>query len=165
MSVFPLSDHTPHCPAKLPLLLHPPPRPGNVLNYSERSGLDAAELARCAARLLQLLDLGGHERFSKTALHGLTCTLPDYVMLCVNVATGERDVQGRSRARAREPARMHAHLPAGSNQGQQGGNAPHLLAAQHGQPRHVSGYLWLAGWRSSQPSLAPPSASLQGCPG
>ncbi|KAL4421140.1 hypothetical protein ABPG77_000775 [Micractinium sp. CCAP 211/92] len=61
---------------------------GNILNYCGRSGMGAAELARSASRLLQLLDLGGHERFSKTALHGLTCMLPDYVMLCVHAATG-----------------------------------------------------------------------------
>ncbi|KAL4451725.1 hypothetical protein ABPG75_007387 [Micractinium tetrahymenae] len=61
---------------------------GNVLNYRGQSGQGSAELARCAARLLRLLDLGGHERFSKTALHGLTCMLPDYALLCVNAATG-----------------------------------------------------------------------------
>lgn len=61
---------------------------GNVLNYSGLSNLDPAEVAASAARMLRFFDLGGHERFSKTMLHGLTCMLPDYLMLCVSAVAG-----------------------------------------------------------------------------
>lgn len=61
---------------------------GAVLNYSSLSGLPPAELAGAAASILRLFDLGGHERFTKTALHGLTTLLPDAMLLCVSAAAG-----------------------------------------------------------------------------
>lgn len=60
---------------------------GSVLNYARLSSFDPGELAHSAARILRLYDLGGHERFSKTSLHGITSTLPHYVMLCVTAGT------------------------------------------------------------------------------
>ena len=34
--------------------------------------------------MLCFIDLGGHERYLKTAVYGLTCMLPDVVLLCVS---------------------------------------------------------------------------------
>ena len=33
-------------------------------------------------QVLGFVDLGGHEKYLKTALYGMTCMLPDYVLLC-----------------------------------------------------------------------------------
>jgi GTPase len=59
-----------------------------VLNYCGLASLTPGEAAESAARMLRLFDLGGHERFSKTLLHGLTAMLPDYVLLCVSATAG-----------------------------------------------------------------------------
>lgn len=59
-----------------------------MLNYSGLSSLTPAEVAASAARMLRFFDLGGHERYSKTLLHGLTAMLPDYVLLCVSAVAG-----------------------------------------------------------------------------
>lgn len=37
---------------------------------------------------MRFFDLGGHERYSKTMLHGLTTLLPDCVLLCVSATAG-----------------------------------------------------------------------------
>ena len=39
-------------------------------------------------QVLQFIDLGGHEKFLKTALFGMTCLLPDYVILAVAAVQG-----------------------------------------------------------------------------
>jgi hypothetical protein len=59
-----------------------------VLNYLGLSSLTPAEAAASASRMLRFFDLGGHERFSKTLLHGLTAMLPDHVLLCVSAVAG-----------------------------------------------------------------------------
>lgn len=49
------------------------------------------QLTNCVLpHLLQVrfFDLGGHERYSKTMLHGLTTLLPDCVLLCVSATAG-----------------------------------------------------------------------------
>ena len=43
---------------------------GSVLNYSGVAALTAAEITQGASRVLSFIDLGGHERFLKTALYG-----------------------------------------------------------------------------------------------
>ena len=35
-------------------------------------------------QVLRFIDIGGHEKYLKTALYGMTSLLPDYVLLCVN---------------------------------------------------------------------------------
>ena len=37
---------------------------------------------------VRFIDLGGHQKYLKTALYGLTSLLPDYVLLCVCPLTG-----------------------------------------------------------------------------
>lgn len=59
-----------------------------VLNYSRIAQYTPRELTASANKLVRLSDLGGHQRYSKTSLHGLTSTAPDYAMLCVCAAQG-----------------------------------------------------------------------------
>lgn len=46
---------------------------GKVLNYAGVSQLTPAEISARAAKILRFIDLGGHERYMKTALYGMTC--------------------------------------------------------------------------------------------
>lgn len=46
---------------------------GCVLNYAGVAAPTPAELASVACRVLRFIDLGGHEKFMKTALYGMTC--------------------------------------------------------------------------------------------
>ena len=39
-------------------------------------------------QLLQFIDLGGHGKYLKTALFGMTCLVPDYVILAVAATRG-----------------------------------------------------------------------------
>ncbi|KAK9831512.1 hypothetical protein WJX81_004473 [Elliptochloris bilobata] len=57
---------------------------GRVLNYSGVAALTQAEIAAASHKVLCFIDLGGHERYLKTAVYGLTCMLPDAVLLCVS---------------------------------------------------------------------------------
>ena len=59
-----------------------------VLNYSKLAQFTPRELSASASKLVRVSDLGGHQRYSKTSLHGLTSTSPDYAMLCVCAAQG-----------------------------------------------------------------------------
>ena len=83
---------------------------GRALSHAPAlGGLSHAELAASAARTVRFFDLGGHERYSKTMLHGLTTLLPDCVLLCVSAASGEGQrcgwgVVGSKAARAFQPA-------------------------------------------------------------
>lgn len=46
------------------------PVAGSVLNYSGVAAPTPAEITQGASRVLSFIDLGGHERFMKTALYG-----------------------------------------------------------------------------------------------
>eukprot|EP00873_Tetraselmis_striata_P015288 jgi/Tetstr1/435552/TSEL_024455.t1 len=56
---------------------------GRVINYGGVAAMTQAEVAAEARKLVTLVDAGGHRRFMKTALSGLTAMAPDYAMLCV----------------------------------------------------------------------------------
>ncbi|EFJ52866.1 hypothetical protein VOLCADRAFT_102822 [Volvox carteri f. nagariensis] len=60
---------------------------GHVINYATpaatASALSPAEITSCAAKVLTFLDMGGHEKYLKTALYGMTALLPDFGLLCV----------------------------------------------------------------------------------
>jgi GTPase len=43
---------------------------GSILNYEGVAALTPAEISQAAAHVLRFIDLGGHERFMKTALYG-----------------------------------------------------------------------------------------------
>ncbi|KAK9868437.1 hypothetical protein WJX84_008279 [Apatococcus fuscideae] len=61
---------------------------GRVLNYAGVAALTAAEIGVSARKVVHFLDLGGHAKFLKTALYGLTCLRPDYMLLCVEMGLG-----------------------------------------------------------------------------
>ena len=56
---------------------------GEVLNYSRIAQFTPRELTTAARKIVKFSDLGGHQRFSNTSLHGLISTRPDVSMLCV----------------------------------------------------------------------------------
>ncbi|CAL8463448.1 g2982 [Coccomyxa elongata] len=57
---------------------------GGVLNYSGVAALTPAEIASSARKVLRFIDMGGHEKYLKTALYAMTSLLPDYMLLCVS---------------------------------------------------------------------------------
>ncbi|KAK9865507.1 hypothetical protein WJX84_004097 [Apatococcus fuscideae] len=61
---------------------------GRVLNYGGVAALTAAEIGVAACKVVHFLDLGGHSKFLKTALYGLTCLRPDFMLLCVEMGLG-----------------------------------------------------------------------------
>ncbi|KAF6256999.1 P-loop containing nucleoside triphosphate hydrolase protein [Scenedesmus sp. NREL 46B-D3] len=61
---------------------------GRVLNYVGVSPPTPADITAAASRMLTFIDMGGHEKYLKTTLYGMTCTLPDYVLLCIDALCG-----------------------------------------------------------------------------
>jgi GTPase len=49
---------------------------GRVLNYVGVSAPTPADITAAASRVLTFIDMGGHEKYLKTTLYGMTCTLP-----------------------------------------------------------------------------------------
>jgi GTPase len=47
-----------------------------VLNYAGVATPTPAELSSAAKQVLTFIDMGGHEKYLKTTLYGLTCMLP-----------------------------------------------------------------------------------------
>lgn len=56
---------------------------GTVVNYMLPSPLDEAEVYLNSCKLVSFVDIGGHERYLRTAVRGLLSYNPDYVMLVV----------------------------------------------------------------------------------
>ena len=59
---------------------------GIPLNYSLIAGgasPSPKEIAGAAESLVRLVDVSGHERFTKTSLHGIVSSSPDYACVCV----------------------------------------------------------------------------------
>eukprot|EP00878_Enallax_costatus_P010114 GHUV01010558.1.p1 GENE.GHUV01010558.1~~GHUV01010558.1.p1 ORF type:complete len:668 (+),score=214.96 GHUV01010558.1:192-2195(+) len=61
---------------------------GRVLNYVGVAVPTPADITAAAQQLVQFIDMGGHEKYLKTTLYGMTCMLPDYVLLCVEAVCG-----------------------------------------------------------------------------
>ncbi|KAK9815416.1 hypothetical protein WJX72_003287 [[Myrmecia] bisecta] len=59
-----------------------------VLNYGGIAAITQAEISATACKVLRFFDLGGHEKYMKTAMYGMTCMLPDYLLLCVCACAG-----------------------------------------------------------------------------
>jgi hypothetical protein len=49
-------------------------------------------MSREAGKMIRLFDLSGHERYLKTTCYGLTCLVPDFVMLIVSAQEGVSDM-------------------------------------------------------------------------
>lgn len=60
----------------------------NVLNYANIAETSPGDVARAAVTVVRFSDLGGHEKYSKTSLYGMTCTRPDYTLLCISALNG-----------------------------------------------------------------------------
>ena len=61
---------------------------GNVVNYVLTSPLNEAEIYLRSFKVIDFVDLGGHERYLKTTLRGVMSREPDYVMLVVGANAG-----------------------------------------------------------------------------
>ena len=59
-----------------------------VVNHGLIDPLDEAEVYKRSDKLVLLVDVGGHERYLRTALRGLFSSQPDYVMLVVAANSG-----------------------------------------------------------------------------
>eukprot|EP00192_Tetraselmis_astigmatica_P002256 CAMPEP_0117686214 /NCGR_PEP_ID=MMETSP0804-20121206/22300_1 /TAXON_ID=1074897 /ORGANISM="Tetraselmis astigmatica, Strain CCMP880" /LENGTH=1054 /DNA_ID=CAMNT_0005497831 /DNA_START=599 /DNA_END=3763 /DNA_ORIENTATION=+ len=62
-----------------------------VVNYAGVSCATQAEVSASASKLVSLVDVGGHKKFMKTALHGLTAMVPDFAMLCLPCSSSSLD--------------------------------------------------------------------------
>lgn len=49
---------------------------GKVLNYVGVAVPTPADITAAAVQLVQFIDMGGHEKYLKTTLYGMTCMLP-----------------------------------------------------------------------------------------
>eukprot|EP00879_Flechtneria_rotunda_P009954 GHRR01010410.1.p1 GENE.GHRR01010410.1~~GHRR01010410.1.p1 ORF type:complete len:1136 (+),score=513.58 GHRR01010410.1:867-4274(+) len=61
---------------------------GRVVNYVGVAAPTPADIIASSSLLLNFIDMGGHEKYLKTTLYGMTCTLPDYVLLCIDAMSG-----------------------------------------------------------------------------
>ncbi len=60
---------------------------GNMLNDQLKT-YDEADIFLRSAKVINLIDLAGHEKYFKTTLRGIMGNLPDYVLLVVSLASG-----------------------------------------------------------------------------
>ncbi len=67
---------------------------GKPVNWGLPNPLDEAQIYLSAKKVVYLVDVGGHERYLRTALRGLMSKFPDYAMLVVASNTGLQ-VMGR----------------------------------------------------------------------
>ncbi len=61
---------------------------GKLVNYTIASPLDEAEVFLNSAKIIDFVDLGGHERYFKTTLRGITGHSPDYCLITVAANAG-----------------------------------------------------------------------------
>jgi len=67
---------------------------GRPVNWNLPNPLDEAQIYLSAKKVVSLVDVGGHERYLRTALRGVMSKYPDYAMLVVASNTGLQ-VMGR----------------------------------------------------------------------
>ena len=61
---------------------------GRIVNYSLSSPLDEAEIFLNSTKIIDFVDLGGHERYFKTTLKGIVGHHPDYCIITVSANDG-----------------------------------------------------------------------------
>jgi GTPase len=54
---------------------------GRVLNYVGVATPTPADVTAAASHIVNFIDIGGHEKYMKTTLYGMTCLLPGRVMV------------------------------------------------------------------------------------
>ncbi|ABL77547.1 GTP-binding protein [Thermofilum pendens] len=67
---------------------------GKPVNWNLPNPLDEAQIYLASKKIVYFVDVGGHERYLRTALRGVMSRLPDYVMLVVAANSGLQ-VMGR----------------------------------------------------------------------
>lgn len=67
---------------------------GKPVNWGLPNPLDEAQIYLSSKKIVSLVDVGGHERYLRTALRGLMSKFPDYAMLVVAANAGLQ-VMGR----------------------------------------------------------------------
>ncbi|NHJ86113.1 MAG: elongation factor 1-alpha [Asgard group archaeon] len=61
---------------------------GNIVNYDMIGGQAWTRIIEGSSKVITFLDLGGHEKYLKTTLFGLTGHIPDYVLIVVGANMG-----------------------------------------------------------------------------
>ncbi|NHK32240.1 MAG: elongation factor 1-alpha [Asgard group archaeon] len=61
---------------------------GSIVNYNQLSDLSWTNIIEKSSKIITFIDLGGHERYLKTTLFGLTGHIPDYVLIVVGANMG-----------------------------------------------------------------------------
>ncbi|MEM2302927.1 MAG: GTP-binding protein [Candidatus Bathyarchaeia archaeon] len=61
---------------------------GDVVNHSLTSPLDESQVFLKSSKIINLIDLGGHEKYLRTTLKGLMGRTPDYALLLVGANAG-----------------------------------------------------------------------------
>lgn len=67
---------------------------GKPVNWGLPNPLDEAQIYLSSKKIVSLVDVGGHERYLRTALRGVMSKFPDYAMLVVSANAGLQ-VMGR----------------------------------------------------------------------
>jgi elongation factor 1-alpha len=67
---------------------------GRPINWNLPNPLDEAQIYLSSKKVVYFVDVGGHERYLRTALRGVMARLPDYIMLVVAANSGLQ-VMGR----------------------------------------------------------------------
>lgn len=61
---------------------------GKVVNSSSVRNMTSAEICESSAKLVNFIDLAGHEKYLKTTVFGLTGHAPDFAMLMIGANMG-----------------------------------------------------------------------------
>jgi GTPase len=61
---------------------------GEIVNYSSLKIPTWTEIIQASSKVITFIDLGGHEKYLKTTLFGLTSHLPDFVLLVIGANMG-----------------------------------------------------------------------------
>lgn len=61
---------------------------GDIVNYGLTSPLDESQVFLKSSKIINLIDLGGHERYLRTTLKGIMGRIPDYAILVVGANAG-----------------------------------------------------------------------------
>ena len=56
----------------------------NIINYRSRELITAEQIYNDSSKVITFIDLAGHQKYFKTAMHGLCAYFPDFVILTVS---------------------------------------------------------------------------------
>ncbi|KAF2068881.1 hypothetical protein CYY_009797 [Polysphondylium violaceum] len=61
---------------------------GGIVNYNNLHGINPSEICEMSSKIINFVDLAGHEKYLKTTLYGMTGCYPDYCMLMIGANNG-----------------------------------------------------------------------------